>query len=53
MTLMPNIRAIVYHINFYDVQSKIFNTITVMLENVASSSLEGTKMEIMTYEIPL
>ena len=53
MTLMPNIRAIVYHINFYDVQSKIFNTVTIMIENFAGSQLEGTKQEIMTYEIPL
>ena len=53
MTMMPNIRAITYHINLYDVQTELFNTITILVENFAGDQLEGTKMEILSYRIPL
>ena len=50
---MHNKRAIAYQINLYDVQSGIFNTITALVEVFAGAQMEGTKLEILTYTIPL
>ena len=48
-----HLRAIIYHINLYDIQSGIFNTITVVTERSAAGLLSGTKIEILPYFMPL
>ena len=50
--VMGGLRAIIYHINLYDVQSGIYNAITVLFERSRARLISGTKVEIKPYLIP-
>ena len=48
-----DLRAFTFQYNLYDVQSGIYNTITVLLEVSSAGLLSGTKIEILPYFMPL
>ena len=49
---MDSVRAIVYHINLYDVQSQIYNSITVLFERSSARFIQGGKIEVIPYFVP-
>ena len=49
---LDNLRGIVYHINLFDVQSGIFNTITILFEESSAGLLTGSKIEILPFFMP-
>jgi len=49
---MSNLRAYIVHLNLYDVQSGIYNSITVLFERSAGRFLQGGKIEVIPYFIP-
>ena len=49
---MSGLRAIIYHINLYDVQSGVYNAVTVLFERSSARLITGEKIEIKPYLIP-
>jgi hypothetical protein len=49
----PGLRAITYQLTMYDVQSGLYNYISVLLEISGAGLLVGSKIEIMPFYMPL
>ena len=46
-------RAMLWQMNFYDVQSQIYTAITIVFERSAAGLFSGSKIEIMPFYMPL
>lgn len=46
-------RALIWQMNFYDLQSQIYTTATILFERSAAGLFSGTKIEILPYYMPL
>ena len=46
-------RAMIWQMNFFDVQSKIYTTITIVFERSAAGLFSGSKIEILPFYMPL
>ena len=49
---LENLRAFTFQLNLYDVQSGMFNAITVLFELSSAGFLKGTKIEIFPFYLP-
>ena len=46
-------RAMLWQMNFYDVQSQIYTAITIVFERSAAGLFSGSKIEIMPFYMPI
>ena len=46
-------RAMIWHMNFYDVQSQIYTAITIVFERSAAGLFSGSKIEILPFYMPM
>lgn len=49
---MESLRAVVLQFNTYDVQSGIYNVITVLFEMSSARLLQGSEIEILPFFVP-
>ena len=47
------VRALIWQMNFYDVQSQIYTTISILFERSAAGLFQGSKVEILPFYMPL
>ena len=53
MTTLEGLRAYIEQYNLYDTQTKLVTTITVLVEVASTGLIQGTKIEILPYFLPL